>query len=163
MLQAVASHRDSNAVTRDSSRGVTKAEAEAEAEEEKTINTARKRALHCPEDVSQEIFEEWKAQRKAKKSAVSKIVLDGIRREAGLAGVTLEQAMVIQIERGWQGFKAEWLKTAPFASTRESEARRRMQQAVPNVADWSDKAPPQATDFFEAEARIVHEQKRIAQ
>lgn len=110
MLEAEASRRDSNAVTRDSSRGVTKAEAEAEAEKN---NKARVRATTCPEGVSEEVFEQWKAQRRVKKAAVTKIVIDGIRREAGIAGISLEQAMTIQIEMGWQGFKADWLKNVP--------------------------------------------------
>lgn len=144
---------------------IAEAEAEANTEEEKKEYKARGRAMNCPEDVSEEVFNDWKAQRKAKKSAVSKIVVEGIRREASIAGMTLQQAMVIQIERGWQGFKAEWLRDTHKASgtSREAEARRRMQQAVPNVADWSDNCPMQATDFFEAEARIVNnEPKRIS-
>lgn len=90
------------------------AEAEAEA-----VNTSRKRVADCPEGVSQEVFDDWKAQRKAKRSSVGKTVIDGIRREAGIAGLTLEQAMVMQVERGWQGFKAEWINGKDSGSSHQ--------------------------------------------
>lgn len=88
--------------------------AHAEVSGEEEANTkARVRATTCPEGVSEEVFAQWKAQRRVKKAAVTKIVIDGIRREAGIAGISLEQAMTIQIEMGWQGFKADWLKNVP--------------------------------------------------
>lgn len=38
------------------------------------------------------------------------VALLGIRREAVKAGIELEQALTICCERGWQGFKAEWIQ-----------------------------------------------------
>lgn len=116
------------------SRDNAEAEAEAEADTEKKSNTARKRALDCPEGVSQEIFEDWKAQRKAKKSSVSKTVIEGIAREAGIAGLTLEQAMTIQIERGWQGFKAEWLHSSGGGNPNKQEALEARNRKIAD--DW---------------------------
>lgn len=36
-------------------------------------------------------------------------MLDAIDREAKKAGMTVEEAMVYQLEKGWKGFEAEWV------------------------------------------------------
>ena len=41
--------------------------------------------------------------------------MDGIRTQAEAAGLTLEAALRMCCERGWAGFKAEWLKPATVA------------------------------------------------
>lgn len=56
--------------------------------------------------VNPQIFSEWK---KVRKVAVTRRVIEGIDREAQIAGLTLEQAMTICIERGWRGFEASWV------------------------------------------------------
>lgn len=43
------------------------------------------------------------------KHALTDTALAGIEREAAAAGVTLADAVRIAAERGWRGFKAEWL------------------------------------------------------
>jgi hypothetical protein len=47
--------------------------------------------------------------RKAKKAPFTQTALDGLKREAEKAGVTPASAVATCCERGWQGFKAEWL------------------------------------------------------
>lgn len=47
--------------------------------------------------------------RKAKKAPFTQTALDGLKREAEKAGVTPASAVAMCCERGWQGFKAEWL------------------------------------------------------
>jgi hypothetical protein len=59
--------------------------------------------------VSPQIAKDFKAIRKGKKAAITKTAIDGIRREATKAGLTLESALAICCERGWSGFKAEWV------------------------------------------------------
>jgi uncharacterized protein YdaU (DUF1376 family) len=59
--------------------------------------------------VDPEILTDWKKLRAAKKSPVTRLVLEGMCREAGLAGYTLEQAMREGVERGWTSFKASWV------------------------------------------------------
>lgn len=88
----------------------TEEEIEKETEGEKDTDTSRKRSSSCPQDVSQETWEDWKTLRKAKKAPITKTVIEGIRREAGIAGMTLEQAIKTSCERNWQSFKAEWMQ-----------------------------------------------------
>ena len=49
------------------------------------------------------------AIRKAKRAPMTPTALVGILREANKAHITLEQALEHCCERGWQGFKADWL------------------------------------------------------
>lgn len=65
------------------------------------------------EGVSAEVAADWIAHRKAKRAAVTATAIRGIKREADKAGITLEAALAMCCERGWAGFKAEWLVDAP--------------------------------------------------
>lgn len=60
--------------------------------------------------ISQQIASDFLAIRKAKRAPLTTTALDGIQREAEKAGITLQQALTTCIERGWQGYKAEWDK-----------------------------------------------------
>lgn len=51
--------------------------------------------------------------RKAKKAPLNQTALDGLKREAVKACLPLASALAICCERGWQGFKAEWITSAP--------------------------------------------------
>ena len=63
--------------------------------------------------VPEELTSEWKQVRKAKRAGpISQTVIDALHREAGKAGITVEQAVRCCVERGWQGFKADWYTNA---------------------------------------------------
>lgn len=65
-------------------------------------------------EVSPQIAADFRRLRAAKKAAITETAIKGIRREATLAGITLEAALAMCCERGWTGFKAEWVaKDAP--------------------------------------------------
>lgn len=70
---------------------------------------ARKAAITKPDDVAVAVWQDFTALRKAKKAPLTETALDGIREQAGQARMTLEAAMRMCCERGWQGFKAEWV------------------------------------------------------
>lgn len=66
--------------------------------------------LGCPES----LISDWKAVRKAKNAGpITKTVVDALGREARLAGLSVESAVRTACERGWQGFKADWVARAP--------------------------------------------------
>jgi uncharacterized protein YdaU (DUF1376 family) len=60
--------------------------------------------------VDETIAADWIALRKTKKAAVTQTAIDGVQREADKAGISLDAAMRICCERGWAGFKAEWIQ-----------------------------------------------------
>ncbi|MFC3107371.1 hypothetical protein ACFOFO_05265 [Undibacterium arcticum] len=59
--------------------------------------------------IDPQIVTDFKAMRTKQRAAVTKTAIDGIQREAGKAGLSLADALTICCERGWRGFKAEWV------------------------------------------------------
>lgn len=75
-----------------------------EGKEEKN-NTASR-----PDDVSEGVWLDFAALRKAKRAPITQTALQGIRREAHKAGWPIEDALKECVARGWQGFNAEWVQ-----------------------------------------------------
>lgn len=70
-------------------------------------------------DVAEQVVIDFKKLRKEKKASITKTAIEGIRREASKAGLTLEAALMICCERGWQGFKADWVSQARAGPNRQ--------------------------------------------
>lgn len=85
------------------------------------------------EDVDQQIATDFISLRKAKKSPLTETAVKGIRREAERVGYTLEQALTVCCERGWSGFKAEWIlreqSTGKIPISKEQEKREATERA----------------------------------
>jgi uncharacterized protein YdaU (DUF1376 family) len=102
---------------------------------------ARKRAPTRPDGVSEQIWQDFLAIRKAKRAPLTDTALEGIAREAQKAGLTLAEAIAYCCEQGWQSFNAGWYaerQGGKRPGTGETEwqrsARERMQQFAPGVA-----------------------------
>ncbi|CAB5214106.1 Protein of unknown function DUF1376 [uncultured Caudovirales phage] len=67
--------------------------------------------INTPDGVTQSVWDDYLKIRKAAKKPITDTALKGLVREAGKAGKTLNEALVICCERSWLGFKAEWLKS----------------------------------------------------
>lgn len=82
-----------------------------------TINQESKNTkppkVGTPDGVSDSVWSDFLAHRNTKKAKVTQTALDGIAREARKAGYSLEQALRTICERGWTGFKAEWVASTP--------------------------------------------------
>ena len=78
--------------------------------EEKHISIKPKKnhAISKPDGVNETIWRDFLTHRKSLNAPVSSTVLAGFEREAKKAGVSLEDAIRISIERGWRGFRASW-------------------------------------------------------
>ena len=66
--------------------------------------------INTPDGVSDSVWQDFKAIRKAKKAPITQRVIDGLKAEADKAGWTFEQALTECCLRGWQAFKADWVK-----------------------------------------------------
>lgn len=64
-------------------------------------------------EVSDQTFDDFMQLRKAKRLPFSMTAMEGIKKEASRAGITLETALKECCMRGWAGFKAEWYQQAP--------------------------------------------------
>jgi hypothetical protein len=86
--------------------------ADAEADAAPHADTdAKKRAapVRRPDDVPQQVWDDWCALRRRKRSTVSETGVAGMRDEAAKAGMDLAEAMSVQLANGWQGFRADWV------------------------------------------------------
>jgi uncharacterized protein YdaU (DUF1376 family) len=66
-----------------------------------------------PIGVDESIWNDFLTLRKSKKASLTATALKGIEREAGKAGLSLQEVLQICCERGWAGFKADWVKDIP--------------------------------------------------
>lgn len=72
-----------------------------------------------PDDVDAQVWDEFLILRKQKKKTFTDLALQGMRREAKAAGITLEQAMTLCVENGWTGFKEKYVRESGlYSSTR---------------------------------------------
>ena len=74
-----------------------------------------------PDEVSEQVWSDWLQLRKSKKAPVTETVIDGARREALKAGMSLDAFFREWCLRGSQGLKADWLRSderAPGAAHR---------------------------------------------
>lgn len=58
--------------------------------------------------VDEQVARDFLAVRKAKRAPLTTTALDGIKREAEKAGISLAAALATCAVRGWQSFKSEW-------------------------------------------------------
>lgn len=63
-----------------------------------------------PDGVDDSVWHDFLALRKQKRAPLSETALNGIAKQADLADVSLNEALSICCERGWQSFKADWVK-----------------------------------------------------
>jgi uncharacterized protein YdaU (DUF1376 family) len=84
----------------------------------------KKNTVVPPEGVTVMVWQDWLKLRKAKKAAVTQTAIDGIQREADKARVSLQTALETCCERGWTGFKAEWMQSQPSQQDKNMGAAR---------------------------------------
>lgn len=70
----------------------------------------KKAAVHKPDDVVEQVWDDWCQLRRQKKATVTVTVLDCAREEAKKADLTLERFLRVWCLRGTQGLEASWLK-----------------------------------------------------
>lgn len=64
-------------------------------------------------EVSEKVVADFLTLRRALRAPITELAVEGIKREAKKAGLSLEQALTMCVERSWRGFKAEWVKDKP--------------------------------------------------
>ena len=86
---------------------------ERETETETEIETKKEKnatGVACPPDVDQQIWDDWKQLRKAKKAPVTETVVKSARKEAAKANMAFGDFLSIWCARGSQGLQADWIK-----------------------------------------------------
>lgn len=95
------------------------------------------------EGIDKQVAADFLAIRKAKKSPLTETAINGIKREADKAGYTLEQALTVCCERGWAGFKAEWIlrdqANGKLSITKDQEKREATERAYARLFGKNEK------------------------
>lgn len=79
-------------------------------QEPRTINQVKTNTTISPPDgVSVSLWKDFLILRRSKKLPVTETALKGIIRESKIAKLSVSEVLQICCERGWGGFKAEWL------------------------------------------------------
>lgn len=58
--------------------------------------------------IIEQLAKDFITHRKSCKAPITETAMNGFLREAQKAGITIQQAVEISIERGWRGFRADW-------------------------------------------------------
>ena len=72
--------------------------------------TKRATQIEKPSGVSEQVWNDFITLRKAKRAPLSPTALSVIAKEAEKAAMHIEEALTECVTRGWQSFKAEWIK-----------------------------------------------------
>lgn len=73
-------------------------------------------ASSTPDGVSDSVWQDFQKLRTKLKAPITPTALAGITREAGKAGISLNEALQMCCERSWRGFESEWVKSKPVTS-----------------------------------------------
>jgi len=84
---------------------VARPERETERETETEKNTLKR-----PDDISEELWKDFKKLRNTKKAPITELVIKRLRNEAEKAGIPLTKVLETMCDRGWSGFQADWFK-----------------------------------------------------
>lgn len=77
------------------------------------VKEGKKTSVSMPEGMDKVI---WKDFLKTRAKPITQTGLNGIAKQAGLAGISLEAALQECCTRGWQSFKAEWINKTKGAT-----------------------------------------------
>ena len=91
--------------------------------DKKQIQSNKATVVATPVGVSDSVWQEFVSHRKSKKARVTQLVIDGIQKEASIAGWSLEDALKETIVRNWQSFKADWVKDENLSKTGQMNQR----------------------------------------
>lgn len=73
-----------------------------------------------PEDVTDTVWQDFKASRKVKGALVTSTVIRMFRSEALKAGISLQEAIEFSILMGWRGFKSDWYRNEKTSSPKKA-------------------------------------------
>ena len=93
----------------------------------------------CPDFVDAQVWTDFLSIRKAKKAPMTETALKGIEREAKKAGWSLEKVISECVTRGWQSFKADWVKEKLSVSEQRQKTMNELTRGMstPKTPFWA--------------------------
>ncbi|MEI2387638.1 DUF1376 domain-containing protein [Breoghania sp. JC706] len=74
------------------------------------VSRRSKDQIEKPESIPEQLWSDFLALRRKHRAPVTATAWAGIEREADKAGISFSRAVALCCERGWRGFRADWLK-----------------------------------------------------
>ena len=112
-----------------------------------------------PDGVSESVFKDFKKLREKKKAPITETALKGLEREAKKANMSLQSVMELCCERGWSGFKADWItkddekaKELPLGNDQQIEAAYR--------AECGDPAKSRFNNYWEMKNFVIAQREK---
>jgi uncharacterized protein YdaU (DUF1376 family) len=115
-----------------------------------------------PEGVSDSVFQDFLKLRKQHRAPLTETALKGLAKEAEKAKLSLQEVMEICCQRGWRGFKADWViqeaqksKEMPLGNDKQIEEAYR-------VECGGDPAKARFNSYFEMKKFIIDQREKRA-
>lgn len=89
-----------------------------------------------PDGVLSQTWADFLILRKAKKSPMTETALNQLEREAKKAGMSLQTVLETCCQRGWAGFKADWLNNGETAY--QKSMREKVETVAPSISARKD-------------------------
>ncbi|MFL6141712.1 MAG: hypothetical protein ACJ72N_07555 [Labedaea sp.] len=124
-------------------------EVDKEKSKTKAARTAPAMEILTAAGVPEQIAADWIAHRNAKRATASATVIEDRKRVCAEAGVSLADGLALEISRGWQGLKADWIANAMTASRAHPAISFQLPQD--RAREWADVATGANSD----ERRII--------
>ena len=102
-------------------------ESDTDTEYKKNI---KKVGVMKPDDVEDDVWEDFKTLRKNKKAQITTTAISRIKSEADKAGWTLNDALKECCSRGWVGFKSDWVNKGEQNVKQTSSKTDRAKEAI---------------------------------
>ena len=94
--------------------------------------------LPKPDEVDDQTWADFVTHRRTKKAAITSTAMKMLRTQAQKAGITLQEAIEITIDRNWQSFRADWYANSSTHDGRKAVDRSHFAHEKPmNQKDFS--------------------------
>jgi uncharacterized protein YdaU (DUF1376 family) len=97
-----------------------------------------------PEDVTEQVWNDWNELRRKKKAPVTETVLTEARRESVKAAMPLDRFLAVWCNRGSQGLQADWLRPDERATGETAWQRSQRERVAEMTGGLVSAAPPGA-------------------
>jgi uncharacterized protein YdaU (DUF1376 family) len=115
--------------------------------------------IETPVGVADSVFKDFKKLREKHKAPITETALKGLIREATKAELTLEAVMVMCCERGWRGFKAEWV-TVETEKAKELPLGTDQQISAAYAAECGDPAKSRFNSYWEMKNFVIAQREK---
>jgi uncharacterized protein YdaU (DUF1376 family) len=117
------------------------------------------KSIETPDGVADSVFKDFKKLREKHKAPITETALKGLKREADLAKLSLEEVMVMCCERGWRGFKAEWV-TVEAEKAKDLPLGTDQQIAAAYAAECGDPAKSRFNSYYEMKNFVIAQREK---